>query len=87
MQDIEDESVATAIRKKVNDFNGKSAAAVAVITAMCVALPVWTSVVERCRSVGWCAVTARAESADAFSEARARYAISLCDAREFGDVL
>ena len=40
LQDIEDESVATAIRKKVNDFNGKSAAAVAVITAMYVALPV-----------------------------------------------
>ena len=40
LQDIGDGWGATAIRKKVNDFNGKSAAAVAVITAMYVALPV-----------------------------------------------
>lgn len=40
LREIEDASLARAIREKVNDFNLKSAIAVAVITALYVALPV-----------------------------------------------
>lgn len=44
-------------------------------------------VVEWCCLVGWCVVMVCVESVDAFSEARVRYVILFCDAREFGDVL
>lgn len=40
MQKIEDESVADAILKKVNDFNAKSAIVVLAVTAAYCALPV-----------------------------------------------
>jgi hypothetical protein len=40
LSEIEDKSVAAAIREKVNDFNAKSAVAVGVCTVLYLAIPV-----------------------------------------------